>query len=139
MPAPLERTVNEPGSGSLEHVQAGEEHDPDRVHEVPIHLPRRDREVAVLGEVAAQRSEEADEQENDARGDVSAVEARQNVEGRANGTTIRAKAIIDILVELDADKSRTEDDSGGQPHLQAPAVALGDAPARQVHRDAAGE
>ena len=64
----------------LEDVEQQEQEYPDHIYKVPVHLDRGHREVAFLGEVTAQRTEEADQQEQHARSDMRAMEASQREE-----------------------------------------------------------
>src|SRR5262249_22480255 len=65
------------------------------------------------------------------------MEARNRVEGGPDDASAGAEVVVDILIGLDAEEDRAEENRRDQPECQAALVALGNRPRREVHPDAA--
>ena len=64
-----------------------------------------------------------DRQQRQADGDVRAVQAGEPVEDRALRVVLRREADVDVLVDLDEEERRAEQEGGEDAGLQAEAVA----------------
>src|SRR5690348_2147834 len=65
----------------LDDVEHEEQHHPDNINKVPVHLNCRDSKVPVFGEIATQRAKETDQQKQHASSHVCAMEPGQREEG----------------------------------------------------------
>src|SRR5690348_9612202 len=126
-------------SSSDSEVEGCYHHNPNRVDEVPVHLAGGHGEMLAFREVAADRADEADRQEEQTGADVCAVEAGDRVEHRAEEVGAGAEAVTDVLERLDAEECYTKHDSADQATNEAGAVAARDGAPGVVHREAAGE
>src|SRR5205823_12421779 len=111
-------------------VYRREEPDPDDVDEVPVDRSRLDGEMATRGELALQRSVEADRVEEDTAGHMGAVEAGEREEDRGEDPVARQEPEARVLVALADEEERAEHDRRDEPVAERAAVALLDG----VHR-----
>src|ERR1035437_6941386 len=90
---------------SRDEVDEREDEDPDEVDEVPEEARDLDEVRAVFEVLAAPHAEGGEEQVGDAREDVRAVEARDDVESRREVAGGQREALVDevaVLVDLAA-------------------------------------
>src|SRR5438067_617486 len=101
------------------HVDAGEQEQPHDVDEVPV--PGGELEPEMLGrrEVAAQRTQQADDEENGADDHVRAVKTRRHEEGRAVDMPAEAEMGVAVLVTLYGGEREAEQDGEDQAPFQA--------------------
>src|SRR5665811_514062 len=94
----------------LEDVDGGVDDEPHHVYEVPVDARDLDAEV-VLGlgpEVAAEGADRGEAEQGEADEDVGAVQAGEAEEDRAEGEVAGAEADVRVLVDLDEEEGRTE-------------------------------
>src|SRR5690242_12273444 len=92
-------------------VEDREERDPDDIDEVPVERSGFDRFVVVGGELAAHASDEDDGHEDDAAGDVRAVEPGEREEGGAEDGVARIEGELRVVVHLHGEEDAAQDDA----------------------------
>src|SRR5687768_4265159 len=91
-------------------VDREEQEEPDHVDEMPVPRRRLEAEMLLGSEIALQRTDEADEQEDRADKDVEAVEAGRHEEGGAVDRVLEGKGGMGIFIGLDTRKQDAEQD-----------------------------
>src|SRR5690606_19537637 len=126
------------GAGALrscrregDQVHDGEDDDPDDVDEVPVQADHLHVETALLAETSPAMGDAPErEQQEHADGDMDAVEAGEDVEGRRRRVAGQLHPVVhDELCELEdlaAEEHRTEGCGGEEPGAGAVLVAPGE-------------
>ena len=120
--------VRDSHAGRGPDIDAGEEEQPDHVDEMPVPGGGFEAEMLLWREMAGERAEQADDQEDGSDDDMEAVEAGRHEEGRA----IDVAAIVaaegeggmGIFIGLDGGEQRAERDGADEAPFQALAVIV---------------
>src|SRR3954469_5648564 len=114
-------------AGRLQDVHGQVHDDPHDVDEVPVDPRYLDAAVGVRREVAAEGADHDHQEKRESDEDVRAVEARQAVEDRRLREVARREADVDVLVDLDEEERRAEQERAEDARLPRAAVAALDA------------
>src|SRR5450756_1056481 len=109
------------------HIYAGEQEQPHHVDEMPIPGGKLEAEMLLGIEVAGQRADQADDEEDRADDHMGAVEAGRHEEGGAVDVAFEAERRVRVFVGLHAGEGEPEQDGQRQApvsytHLTLPTI-----------------
>src|SRR5690606_34976481 len=105
-------------------VHGPEQEQPYDVYEVPVPGRRLEAEMMVGREVAADRAEQADRQEDGSDQNMEPVEPGGHVEGGRVDAFGEAERGVPVLVDLETREENAQRDCAGEPLDQAAAIVL---------------
>src|SRR5579871_3723268 len=121
------------------HIDAGEQEQPDDVDEMPVPGGELEAEMLLRREMAGERAEQADDQEDRSDDHMRAVESGRHEEGGTVDVAREVEGRMRIFVGLHAGEGQAERDGEDEAPLEALPVVLEQRVMRPGHRGAGRE